>query len=61
MEKALEKIIQKGWIVLIDKNQSEWVVQLKEAKEAETGKLVTELRHNDLEELLDELSYYHSA
>ncbi len=58
MEKALEKIIQKGWIVLIDKNQSEWVVQLKEA---ETGKLVTELRHNDLEELLDELSYYHSA
>lgn len=58
MEKALEKIIQKGWIVLIDKNQSDWVVQLKEA---ETGKLVTELRHNDLEELLDELSYYHSA
>ncbi len=58
MEKALEKIIQKGWIVLIDKNQSEWVVQLKEA---ETGKLVTELRHYDIEELLDELSYYHSA
>lgn len=58
MEKALEKIIQKGYKVLIDKNTAEWVVQLREA---ETGKLATELRHNDLEELLDELSYYHFA
>lgn len=58
MEKALEKIIQKGWIVLIHKNTVGWVVQLKEAS---TGKIATELQHNDLEELIDELSHYRSA
>lgn len=58
MEKALEIITQKGWIVLIHKNKVGWVVQLKWAT---TGELGTELQHYDLEQILDELSHYRPA
>lgn len=55
MEQSLEKITQKGYIVLIHRNTVGWVVQLKDVI---TSKIVTELQHYDLEELLDELSHY---